>query len=168
VQKTAKINGNLVYRNGCNSWKGKFFDGPINELVSAKILNARNCTHSHIISALVLCYLAMVKEFGYIVSLMPSGLLLREQFFKPHKFHRELPLSSQMLLGGDTITASDAPVWAKPFSFGFCRPGVCTVGARNFALMLPISRDPRETIARHLRIAPTKYKLRPDFRTVFD
>jgi hypothetical protein len=167
-KKPLNIKGDIVYRNGCNSWKGKFFDRFINELISAKVLNAKDCMDTHIIAALTLCYLAIVEEFGYIISLMPSGLVLREQFFRPHKFHHQLPLYSSMFLAGDTITASHAPVWARPFSFDFPRPGVCTVGARNFARMLPVSNDPREPIARHLRIAPAKYNLRPNFRTVFE
>lgn len=167
-KKPLKIRGSKFFGNGCNSWKGRHFDKLINELVSAKSANATRYTESHIIAAINLCYLAMVEKFGYIVTLMRSGLTLREQFFRPHKFFSELPLQSQMILSGETITAPDAPVWAKPFSFGFARPGFCTVGARNFALMLPISHDPRESFAKHLQIVPTKYKLRPNFSTVFD
>src|SRR5438132_7418318 len=112
----------------------------------------------------------MVAEFGYVVVLTRSGLLMGEQFFRPYKFHPALPLRSQMLLGGGgmPVTSPEAPMWAKPFSFGFQRPGVCIVVARNFGIMVPISRDPREPVATHLQIIPAKYKLRPDFRTVFD
>ena len=73
-----------------------------------------------------------------------------------------------MLLAGDTVTSPNAPIWTDPVSFGFQKPGFCTVAARNFGIMVPISRDSREPIAIHLPIAPAKYKLRPDFRTVFD
>jgi hypothetical protein len=59
-------------------------------------------------------------------------------------------------------------MWREPFSFNFERPGVCVVAARNFGVVVPISRDPREPIARHLRIVPARYKLQPDFRTVLD
>jgi len=34
----------------------------------------------------MLGYLAMVAEYGYIVALMESGRLLRQQFFRPNKF----------------------------------------------------------------------------------
>jgi hypothetical protein len=167
-KKPLKIKNTLVYRNGCNSWKGRFYDKAISQLISTTALQASNCTDAHIIAALSLAYLAMVAEFGYVVALMPSGLLMRQQFFMPNRFHQTLPVRSQMLLGGGPVISPDAPIWEKPFSFGFARPGVCIVAARNFAVMVPISRDPREPIAMHLRIAPAKYKLRPNFQTVFE
>jgi hypothetical protein len=105
----------------------------------------------------------MVAEFGYVVALMRSGLLMRQQFFSPRKFHRELPRRSQIVMGGG-LPPPDAQVWAKPFSFGFDRDGACLVGARNFAVYVPISDDPRRRFAKHLRIVPIRYKLRPDFR----
>jgi hypothetical protein len=167
-KKRLKIKGNVVYRNGCNSWKGRFYDKPISELISTKALDPNNCSDVHIIAALSLAYLAMVAEFGYVVALMRSGLLMRDQFFRPRKIHPALPLQSQMLLGGGTVISTDAPIWTKPFSFGFQRPGFCIAAARNFGVMVPISRDPREPFAIHLPIVPAKYKLRPDFTTVFD
>ena len=163
-----RYKGNTVHGNGCNSWKGKFYDKPLSELVSGKALQGDGCTQVHIIAALSLAYLAMVAEFGYVVALMQSGLLMRQQFFNPGKFHPALPGRSHMLLGGSVpVNSPEARMWANPFSFGVHRLGCCTVGARNFSVILPISRDPREPLAQHLRIAPRKYKLRPDFRTVF-
>ena len=167
MQKRLIIKGNIVYGNGCNSWKGHVYDKSIRELTSTKAFEPDKCTQVHIVAALSLAYLAMVAEFGYVVVLTRSGLLMREQFFKPYTFHPALPLRSQMLLGGGMISP-DAPVRTKPFSFGFERLGFCTVAARNFGIMVPISRDPRDPVARHLQIVPVKYKLRPDFRTVFD
>jgi hypothetical protein len=167
-KKRLMVKGKIIYPNGCNIWKGRFYDKPISELISTKALEPKNWSDMHIIAALILAYLAMVSEFGYIVALMRNGLLIREQFFSPGKYHVALPLRSQMLLAGDTVTSSDAPIWTEPFSFGFQRPGFCTVAARNFGIMVPISRDPREPFAIHLPIVPAKYKLRPDFRTVFD
>jgi hypothetical protein len=167
-KKPLKHKGNAVHGNGCNSWKGRFYDSPISELLSGKAWQPQECTQVHIIAAIGLAYLAMVAEFGYVVTLMRSGLLMREQFFSPYKFHPALPLRSQMLLGGSIpVTSPDARMWATPFSFRFQNMG-CTVGARNFSITVPVSRDPREPLARHLRIVPTKYKLRPDFRTTFD
>jgi hypothetical protein len=109
----------------------------------------------------------MVAEYGYTIVLMRSGLLMREQFFKPHRFHRDLPHKSQLLLGGSLPNSPDAPIWIRPFSFSFDRPGFCTVGARNFALLVPVSRDPHQPVAKHLPFAPAKYKLRPDFKAFF-
>jgi len=168
-KKELKVKGIVAYRHGCNSWKGRVYDKRITELISGRAFAPDKCTQVHIIAALSVSYLAMVAEFGYIVALMRSGLLLREQFFMPNAFHPALPLRSQMLLGGSVpVTEPGAPMWAKPFSFGFQRPGVCIVAARNFGILVPISRDPREPVARHLRIVPARYKLQPDFRTVFD
>jgi hypothetical protein len=166
-RKPLRYKGSKVYNNGCNSWKGRFYDKAISEIISGLDRRGRPVTDLHITAALALGYLAMVAEFGYIVVLMQSGLLMREQFFKPYRFHRLLPLGSQMLLGGIMPTSSDAHIWTEPFSFSF-NNGACLVGARNFVIGIPVSRDPREPIARHLRIVPIKYKLRPDFRTGFD
>jgi hypothetical protein len=120
-----------------------------------------------IIAALCLGYLALVAEFGYQIALLPSGLLMREQFFNPHNFRPAIPITSQILLGhAVSLIEPNLPMWAKPFSFSF-REGACAVGARNFGIIVPVSRDPRQPIAQHLPIAPDKYKLRPSFTTVF-
>ncbi len=161
--------GRKVYNSGCNSWKGRFYDKPISELVSQRALQPASCTSLHIIAALSLAYLAMVAEFGYIIVLMRSGLLMRQQFFSPYKYHHELPPKSQMLLGGSLpVSSPEARMWAKPFAFSFERTGFCTVGARNFVVLVPVTRDPREPIAKHLPFAPSKYKVRPDFTTFFN
>ncbi len=111
----------------------------------------------------------MVAEFGYRVVLMPSGLLLRRQFFDPHRLLQELPSISQMIMGGSADRmAHDASVWAAPFSFSFQQPGVRFVVMRNFGMAIPVTQDPRLPIARRLRFAPAKYTLRPDFTAVFD
>jgi len=167
-KKPLKHRGNKISDNGCNSWKGRFYDKFINDVVSGRALQQDGVTQVHIISTLVVAYLAMVAEFGYVVTLMRSGLMMREQFFSPYKFHPALPLRSQMVLGTSIpVTSPEARIWAHPFSFSFQNMG-CTVGARNFAVTLPVSCDPRVPLARHLRIAPPKYKLRPFFGTVFD
>lgn len=161
--------GSKVYNNGCNSWKGRFYDGPISELFSGRALDKDRgqLTDTHMIGGLVLGYLAMVAEFGYVIVLMESGRLMREQFFSPRKFHPALPLRHQMILGGPMPSAPGERIWRTPFSFKFER-GACFVGARNFSLIVPVSRDPDISISRHLKIVPSKYKLRPDFRAVFD
>jgi hypothetical protein len=73
-KKPLTIKGNTVYRNGCNSWKGRFYDKLISELISTRAFDPGQCTDAHIIAALSVAYLAMVEKFGYIVALMHSGL----------------------------------------------------------------------------------------------
>ena len=159
------IKGKQVSGNG---WKGRYYDRAIMELTSAKALQpASTTTDRHIIAGLALGYLAMAAEFGYIVALMPSGLLMREQFFSPNQFHRSLGLRHQMLLGGPMPTSASAPLWKKPFSFSF-ESGACMVGARNFAILVPLSRDPRRSVDSSLRFVPSKFAFGPDFTTVFD
>jgi hypothetical protein len=167
-KKPLKIKSTTVYANGCNSWKGRFYDKPISQLISGVAFERGACTQVHIIAALSLAYLTMVSEFGYVVSLLPSGLLMREQFFNPRSFHRRLPYWSQMILGGSMPDLQpEAKVWKNPFSFTIS-DGRCTVAARNFAVHVPLSRDPRLPMARHVRFVPDKYKLRPNFRMLFE
>ena len=164
-KKPLKHRGNKVYENGCNSWKGRFYDGPIAELLLGEAWQPQKSTQVHMIAALSLGYLAMVAEFGYRIVLMQSGLLMREQFFSPYKFHGAMPDRCQMLFGGG-IAPPDAPLWSRPFTFTF-RDGVCVITARSFGISVPVSQDPGLPIARHLRIVPAKFKLRPDFSTAF-
>jgi hypothetical protein len=162
----------LLYRNsplhgsGCNSWKGKHYDGPITDILAGRIQEARSMKvyNAHIIGGLMLGYLAMVEKFGYIVALMESGLLLREQFFNPHHFHRQLGTRYQVILTGAAFTAAKQSVWDTPFTFSFER-GACLVAVRNFVITLPISRDPFAPIAQHLKMVPSRFKLRPVFGT---
>jgi hypothetical protein len=160
--------GTTVYDNGCNSWKGRFYDKPISEIFSGTVQSKRaRLTDTHIIGGLILGYLAMVAEFGYVVVLMQSGLLMREQFFRPRKFHSKLGTRHRILLGGTPPTSPDEKVWSSPFSFKFDN-GACIVAARNYAVIVPVTRDPNAPIARHLKIVPSRFKLRPDFRTAFE
>lgn len=164
-RKPLLIKGRKVSNNGCNSWKGRYYDKAITDLVSEKTTQV---TTLHNSAALCLGYLAMVAEFGYAVALMPSGVLMRRQFFSPGKFLRELPLRHQIVLAGALpVSSPENPMWGKPFSFTF-KDGACFVGARNFAVIVPSTRDPREPFAKHLRIVPTRYKLRPNYETFFD
>ena len=115
--------GSRVYNNGCNSWKGRYYDKPISELVSGRALQKAGppVTDTHIIAGLVLCYLAMVAEFGFKIALMESGLLMREQFFRPRKFHPALALRHQLILGGQPPVSPEERFWRRPFSFKFGR-----------------------------------------------
>ena len=166
-KKPLRVKGMTVYRNGCNSWKGRHYDKPIADLFfkSAPKLKA---TTTHQIAALVVGYLAMVAKFGYAVVLTRSGLLLREQFFRPHRFHPGMPIRSKIILAGQMPDEVDAKLWTEPFGFAFERDGACVVTVRNFAIYVPISRDPRLPFAKRL-IVPAEYRpWRPDFRTFFE
>jgi hypothetical protein len=157
-----------LYGNGCNSWKGRFYDKPISEILAGRVQDLQSpnkrIRNAHIIGGLMLGYLAMVAEYGYIVALMPSGRLLREQFFNPNQFHRSLGTRYQVLLAGAPFTEAKDGIWTKPFSFKFDR-GACIVTVRNFVITLPMSRDPCAPIAKHIKIVPSRFKLRPDFST---
>jgi hypothetical protein len=155
-----------IHNNGCNSWKGKHFDGPITEILTgkaAKHLN-KHARNAHIIGGLTLAYLAMVAEFGYIVALMRSGLILREQLFNPARFHKALGTKFQVILTGQPQVAVDDPVWTRPFSFEF-EDGSCLVTVRNFVVYLPVSQNPVTPIVRHLKFVPQRYAFRPNFGT---
>jgi hypothetical protein len=169
-RKPLLVNGRKKHNNGCNGWKGRFYDGRTRELINARIFNDpyKKVANEHIIAALCTAYLAMVLEFGYQVALTPSGVLMRRQFFSPSKFHREIPHGSQMILAAPPppYSENDIPIWSHPFSFTINRNS-CNVRFRTMSLSVPISRDPRLPIAQSLVFAPSKYKLRPDFSTVF-
>jgi hypothetical protein len=168
-KKPLLVKGHKVFNNGCNSWKGRFYDTAITDFVSERTLQpSTKITTAHNIGALCLGYLAMVAEFGYAVALMPSGLLLRRQFFSPHKHLRDMPLRNQIVIGGQHPTEPENPIWSNPFSFTFKEPGSCYVVARNFSIAVPITRDPRLPFATHLPIVPERYKLRPTFKTFFE
>jgi hypothetical protein len=160
-----------IYNNGCNGWKGRYYDTHLRELLSGRILEHKHKKPSdqHIIAALCASYLAMILEFGYQVALTPSGVIMRQQFFSPHKFHRNLPLRHQMILSAPPpkYDESHFRIWSHPFNFTI-GVNACYVGFRTMSLVLPISRDPRLPASTSMLIAPQKYKLRPDFRTVVD
>lgn len=167
-KKRLLYNGKQLLNNGCNSWKGKYYDGPLTIALTRNLSKSPNnrITNSYIIGGLALGYLAMVAEYGYIVTLMRSGLLMREQFFNPNRFCPGLALNCQMMISGEPFTDPTAGAWKKPFSF-WIEGESCLVTVRNFGVRLPISRDPRLPFAQHLKIVPNKYKLRPQFGTVF-
>ena len=160
-----------IHNNGCNGWKGRFYDSHLRELLNGRILENKHHKPSdqHIIAALCASYLAMVLKFGYQVALTPSGVLMKRQFFNPHKFHRNLPLRHQIILAAPPpkYDEEDFRIWSNPFNFTI-EGNACYVGFRTMSLILPISRDPRVPMSVSLLIAPQKYKLRPDFRAAFD
>ena len=70
---------------GCNSWKGRFFDKQLRELLNGRALAPayRKVSEQYAVALSCTAYLAMVLEFGYQVALMQSGVLMREHFFYP-------------------------------------------------------------------------------------
>lgn len=167
-KKPLLYRGSKLYGNGCNSWKGRFYDKPISDILAGRIqqTKTRKLHNAHIIGGLMLAYLAMVARFGYVIALMQSGLVLREQFFRPHNFHPRLGARFQIMLAGEPFTDGDTEVWRRPFAFAF-EQGACLVTIRNFVITAPVSRAPFAPIAQHLPIVPERYKLRPNFSTSF-
>lgn len=163
-----RVKGATIYKNGCNSWKGRFFDGPITDLLTRKEPLSRTAfSTTHLIAGLVLGYLAMVEKWGYLIVLLPSGQLMRRQFFEPRRFLKDMPLRSQILLTGEALSDPQSPTWATPFGLSV-QIDYCNVVARHFAINVPLSRDPTLPIARHLKFVPGKYAIKPNFDTVFD
>jgi hypothetical protein len=169
--KPLSIKGSRFYDNGCNSWKGRSYDRLIRETLNRHIFahKHRQFSNQHIIAVVCAAYIAMVFEFGYQVALTPSGLLLRQQFFMPRKFHRDMPARCQMILSGESPVYNDENLdfWATPFKFTIDNDS-CYIAFINMSFILPISRDPRVPIATSILITPLKFKMRPDFRTIFE
>ncbi|MGA7713632.1 MAG: hypothetical protein WCA81_17160 [Rhizomicrobium sp.] len=161
-----RVRGATIYRNGCNSWKGRFFDTPIREALNGRI--QKRFTDQHLIALLCMAYLAMFGQFGYRAVLIQSGLLMRQQFFSPKRFHKEMPRLSKLVLRGQPPddVLQHLGFWLTPFNFSV-EGGSCHVTCRNVAIPAPISRDPRLPLARHLQIIPNEYGLRPNFQTSF-
>jgi hypothetical protein len=167
-KKPLRVKGVTVYRNGCNSWKGKFYDRAISDIVTGKASQAgQPISTTHLIAGSSLAYLAMVEKYGYVVALMRSGLLMRRQFFHPKSFLKEMPLRSQMFLVGAPPTDPAADNWGKPFSVSYDR-GSCYVAVRNFVVIVPADRNPELPVPKHLPYLPREHSFRPNFDTVFD
>ena len=158
-------------RLGCNAWKGQFYDTALREVLSGTIQahKFKPITDNHTIALLCAAYLGMAREYGYQIALTAAGNLMRRQFFLPRTFHRDLPLRSQMFLMGQPpeYTEGHLDFWSRPFKIEIDR-GSCLVLLRAVVVYVPISRDPTMPIARHLKIAPTKYRLRPNLSVAFE
>ena len=166
-----KINGKIYYENGCNSWKGRHYDKTIREILNGRAISraVKRIMPAHSIGLISLCYLAMVAHFGFQIALTQSGKLLRQQFFMPLRYHPSMPAVCQLtLIGGvPDFEETEPEYWSNPVSFDF-EPGLCRANFRNVVVNLPVSRDPKTPIVRHLPIKPSKFTLRPDFSTAFD
>jgi hypothetical protein len=169
--KTLVLKGRkALYDSGCNSWKGRFYDKRIRSAVNGHIFTPRAITEPHIIALSCMAYLALVREYGYQIALTETGILMREQFFSPFRYVKRMPLMCRAVLGSDkppSFEEADIDFWRTPFKFDLDESS-CIVVFRNFGIRLPLSRDPRIPIARHLAIRPQRYALRPDFSTAFE
>ncbi len=163
------IKGKRVRGHGCNSWKGKFYDPFVSELIHSSI-NKNNINSRHQIALFSIGYLGLFREFGYKVAISTDGLRMRNQFFHPNAFLRGIPSNCGMMLMGDALLnySEDArKYWSVPFKIHF--DGIKTyVVLRNICFILPLSRDPAQPVIRTLPYAPSRYVFRPDLTTVFD
>jgi hypothetical protein len=172
-KKRLKIRDKNISGNGCNGWKGRYYDAPIRNALTGGTMTGRSRTgtETNIIALICAAFLALVKQYGYQIALTPSGQLLRHQFFSPRAFRKEMPLTSQMVLSADMPPYSSEThhLWADPFKISIeAQRQSCVVVFRTFAIRLPLSRDPAIPLANKLRIVPSRYKLRPDFTTAFE
>jgi hypothetical protein len=60
-----------------------------------------------------------VLKCGFQGALTSSGLLMRQQFFLPLKFHKDMAERCQMVLAAPSLTrgADNLGFWLNPFSF---------------------------------------------------
>lgn len=163
-----KTGENTKAPNGCNGWKGRYFDSHIRDIIVDSVPTKRGgaITPQHSVALSAAAYLALVSEFGYRVVYTASGWLLRQQFFHPRRHIEGFPDNCQMILTGGRFTYPNIPseVWAKPFNFVIYEDR-CLVTIRQTAMYVPLSRDPRLPVSSFLRFVPSKYRLRPDFRS---
>ena len=161
--------GKKVPGHGCNSWKGKFYDSSLRDIINySNYVNNLNSRHQ--ISLFSAGYLGLFRKFGYQIALLPSGLLMRNQFFHPNSFLQGVPISCQMILTGDKLSNYDEAnrtYWSEPFKITVDSSSAVIV-LRNMCFRLPLSRDPSQPFARALRYVPSKYTFRPDLTTVFE
>jgi len=84
----------------------------------------------------------------------------------PTKLRNGLGTKFKAIFMGAPHKDPDDPIWAHPFRFQI-EDQSCLVTVRNFVIFLPLSRDPRDPIVRHLKIVPQRYAFRPNFETRF-
>jgi hypothetical protein len=95
---------------------------------------------------------------------------MRNQFFSPNVFLKGVPLRHQIILLGRPLAElndQSKAYWDEPFKFTIDKD-VAFLAVRSVSFGLPLSSDPTKPIARLLPYAPSKYRLRPDLKTVFE
>ena len=85
------IKGKQVPGHGCNSWKGNFYDTFLRELLRADF-QTKQINSRHEMALFSARYLGLFRHFGYQIALLSSGLLMRNKFFHPNSFLRDVPL----------------------------------------------------------------------------
>ncbi len=168
--KRLLIKGKTIYDKGCNSWKGRFYDKLLREIFNTNVLKKNDFSSRHHVALFSAGYLGLFAEYGFQIALIPSGLVMRRQFFNPNKFNQEVPIKCRMALMGEPNLRYDEETeryWVPPLKFAM-ENGFCIMVVRNASMHLPLSRDPRIPISRELPLVPPKYTLRPNFQTVFE
>ena len=115
------VKGHRPQGNGCNGWKGGFYDPLIRKLSDRSILEWRQqeITEQVCIAAFAVAYLAMVARFGYQIVFTPAGVIARKQFLSPTCYLPALPLMSKIILTGLAPLPSKETLdfWSAPFHF---------------------------------------------------
>lgn len=167
-RKPLVFKGKRIPGHGCNSWKGKYYDAFLHDLLRAHF-QTKQINSCHQIALFSAGYLGLFRQFGYQVALSRSGLLMRNQFFHPNSFLRDVPLTCRMILAGEGLSNYDEatrPYWTEPFKIKVDGASAF-IALRNMSFKLPLSRDPTLPLVRALSYAPLKYAFRPDLATAF-
>ena len=153
--KPLKYGRGIVHQNGCNSWKGKWFDGCVREALNLRLTGARQKKNGghHMVAMMAVAYLALVSRYGYAAVITQSGLLMRRQFFSPMKFVADMPDNCQVFMGGASkpFDPNNLNYWANPFTFDF-KPevGSCWVGIRSTVTPIPVPITPSTVLPSRL------------------
>lgn len=131
----------------------------------------KNYTQRYIIALLSAGYLALFQKYGYQIALSQAGLIMRQQFFSPDRFVKNMPVKSQFVFKTDAppqYNETSDPYWSEPFTFTIDEESSVMMVVRNASMSLPISRNPETPFVRRLVYVPPRYTFRPDLRTAFN
>lgn len=162
--KRLRVTSTIVVKNGCNGWKGKYYDNFIRAMLFKERDRLKISTR-HQISMFVAGYLGMFRTYGYRVALSSSGLSMRRQFFSPNEFLEEIPLLCQMVLHADPIRDLniDPSYWTDPIQISI-NGKTASISIRNNAINVPISFDPRVQFSRSTLVLPPRFeRFKEDF-----
>jgi hypothetical protein len=160
--------GKSVHGNGCNGWKGKYFDGYIRQLLNSELISVK-INSRHQVSLFSVGYLALFSKYGYRAALSASGLLMRRQYFSPYSFLKIIPYNCQINMAAQPLTQlteENETYWTDPFKITI-EDKYANVVIRSMGFNLPLSEDPTIPLARILQYVPPRYRLRPNLETAF-